>query len=164
MPPLTRALSTLVLVAAAITGCATSSDTSSPPQATSTPSASSTTPTVATTSPGPSQSGTPTQQPDLAGSWSGTWANHQPDQATGTFRIVWKQKGAVLAGTISIAGTPCLSDGTISGVVHGSSIKFGVVSGQAKVAYTGTVSGDTMSGTYATACGNARGQWSASRD
>jgi hypothetical protein len=31
------------------------------------------------------------------------------------------------------------------------------------VAYTGTIAGNSMSGTYSTDCGNARGAWSATK-
>jgi hypothetical protein len=106
-----------------------------------------------------------TAQPEpisgLAGTWSGTWTNSTPDDATGTFELKWTQDGAKLDGTIQIDGTPCLTGGSITGKVRGDSINFGVVSGQVEVNYAGTVSGNEMSGTYATSCGDASGDWQA---
>lgn len=101
---------------------------------------------------------------DLAGTWSGTWANQTPDNAVGTFDLEWEQHGNKLVGTISIAGTPCLDGGSVEGTLRdGNSINFGVVQGQVEVLYAGTVKGDEMSGTYATDCGNAEGDWEATR-
>lgn len=108
-----------------------------------------------------------TAQPEpvsgLGGTWSGTWANSTPDDATGTFEIAWTQDGTKLSGTITIDGTPCLSGGTITGKIRGNAINFGVVEGQVEVNYAGEVEGDTMSGTYATSCGNANGDWEATK-
>ena len=99
----------------------------------------------------------------LSGTWSGHWANSVPDQSTGSFTISWTQSGDQLSGTIVINGTPCLTGGSITGTVHGSSITFGAVHGEVSVDYTGAVAGNTMSGTYATDCGHARGAFTASK-
>jgi hypothetical protein len=99
----------------------------------------------------------------LSGTWSGTWKDTSPDTAEGTFKLTWQQSGPTLNGTITIAGTPCLSGGHIAGALNGSTISFGVVKGAVEVAYTGSVSGTTMSGTYTTSCGNAQGNWEARR-
>lgn len=118
-------------------------------------------------------SGSPSEEPseaptepalDLAGTWSGTWANQTPDHAVGTFDLEWEQHGDKLVGTISISGTPCLDGGSVEGTLReGKYINFGVVQGQVEVNYTGTVKGDEMSGGYATSCGNAEGDWEATR-
>jgi len=102
----------------------------------------------------------PNQSAGLSGTWSGTWKD-TTDPAEGTVKLTWQQSGSVLDGTITIAGTPCLSGGHISGALSGSTIRFGVVKGAVEVAYTGSVSGTTMSGTYTTSCGNAEGNWEA---
>ena len=111
--------------------------------------------TGATTS--PSDEGT-----KLSGTWSGTWKD-TTDPAEGTFKLTWQQSGPTLSGTITIAGTPCLGGGQIAGALNGSTISFGVVKGAVEVAYTGSVSGTTMSGTYTTSCGNAQGNWEAKK-
>ncbi len=128
-------------------------------------------PTVATSPPTVTgvtgATGTTTSPPDLgaglSGTWSGTWKNTTPDKAQGTFKLTWQQSGSVLTGTITIAGTPCLTGGHITGALNGSTISFGVVKGAVEVAYTGSVSGTTMSGTYATSCGSAVGNWQAKK-
>ncbi len=112
----------------------------------------------------PSEAPTEPSVGDLSGTWSGTWANQTPDNAVGTFEIQWEQHGDKLVGTISIDGTPCLDGGSIEGTLRdGNSINFGVVQGQVEVLYAGTVKDDQMSGTYATDCGKASGDWEATR-
>lgn len=127
-----------------------------------------TTPTsviVGETTPTPPPSPT-TQQGSggMSGIWNGQWANQTPDTATGTFSIQWSQQGSNLTGNISIVGTPCLSGGGITGTINGSAINFGVVEGQVTVNYAGIITGsNTMSGTYSTSCGNAYGDWQATK-
>ena len=101
--------------------------------------------------------------PGLAGTWDGTWKNTTPDQSTGTFVLTWTQNGSALTGSIVVKGTPCVTGASITGSVSGSSISFGVVSGQIKIAYDGTISGTTMKGTYAApaTCADAKGSWEA---
>lgn len=106
---------------------------------------------------------TPPVPAGLAGTWSGSWANQTPDRSTGGFTLTWAQNGATLTGSITITGTPCLTGGSITGSVNGSTITFGAVNGEVTVRYVGTVSGTTMSGTYATDCGQARGTWTAAK-
>jgi len=101
--------------------------------------------------------------PGLAGTWDGTWKDTTPDQSTGTFALTWTQNGSALTGSIVVKGTPCVTGASVTGSVSGSSISFGVVSGQIKIAYDGTISGTTMKGTYAApaACADAKGSWEA---
>lgn len=101
---------------------------------------------------------------DLAGHWTGRWQNSSPNSATGTFTLDWSEKGSDLSGIINIDNTPCLSSGSVIGSLDGDQITFGVVSGETTVDYTGAVNEDgSMSGTYSTTCGNARGAWQAAR-
>lgn len=134
--------------------------TSTTSAATPTTAATATTSASATTAPPAATTGGGT---GLTGSWPGEWQNTTPDSSRGTFRIQWTQSGSSLSGTITITGTPCLTGGSISGSLAGSTLNFGVVTGQSQVSYTGTVSGDTMSGTYTTSCGNAQGTWKATK-
>jgi len=62
-----------------------------------------------------------------------------------------------------LQGTPCLTGGTVTGTITGGAISFGAVSGQVTVTYDGSVSGNKMQGTYATGCGNAKGNWAATK-
>jgi hypothetical protein len=162
-----RVLAVLLLCLAMATGACGGDDESG-----ETPTGAQTTETTetgepATSEPAATQTASPTGGTDgggaVAGTWSGTWTNTVPDQSTGTFEIQWGQEGSVLSGTITIEGTPCLTDGSINGALNGNSIAFGVVQGDVQVAYTGSVSGNTMSGTYATDCGNAVGTWEATK-
>jgi hypothetical protein len=57
----------------------------------------------------------------------------------------------------------CLSGGAVTGKLRGSLISFRVVAGQVEVNYAGTFSGNTMSGSYATTCGNAEGEWTSTK-
>jgi len=115
---------------------------SSSPPASSVPAAVST-PTTTTQ--------TTTSDSGLSGKWTGTYSG----TFDGTFVLDWTQSGSTLNGTIklSTAGTT-----NVNGTVTGSSIKFGTVGGTA-VHYTGSVSGDSMSGSYSTSAGG--GTWSA---
>jgi hypothetical protein len=63
-----------------------------------------------------------------------------------------------LAGTINLSTS---GSAPLTGTVSGNTINFGTV-GSAAVTYTGTVSGDTMSGTYVVG-GSDHGSWSAHR-
>jgi hypothetical protein len=100
----------------------------------------------------------------LAGVWNGTWQDTSPDTSSGTFAVTFTEAGSALSGTIAVKGTPCLTSGTVTGTITGSTISFGAVSGQVTITYDGSVSGSKMQGTYAApACGNAKGNWSATQ-
>ena len=118
--------------------------------ATTTTATTSATPTASTTALGP-----------LTGSWKGTWVNESPQTAVGTFTLSWAQQGNTLIGAIGVVGSTCLTGGNVTGTVNGSQLSFGAVEGNNMINYTGTVSGNTMSGTYISACGNSKGAWSA---
>jgi hypothetical protein len=144
------AAGSLVLVA----GCGSSGTSSSRTVAPA--AAASTTPptsaTAATTAPPTTASPAGV---DLSGSWSGQYSGIY----TGTFKLTWQQSGAVLNGTIDISA-PADSLG-IRGTVQGSSISFGAVG---VVTYSGTVHGNSMSGTYQSqAPGGGGGSWSATK-
>ncbi len=146
---------------------ASAAPSASPAQPTPAPTAAATVAVApATSAPTPTAQPTPTIGPseaptDLNGTWVGTWQNSTPDTSAGTFQITWARKGKTMAGTIKIDGTPCLTGGTITGTLSGDKIAFGAVSGQVEVSYTAPIAGSRMSGTYATNCGEARGDWEA---
>jgi hypothetical protein len=93
----------------------------------------------------------------LSGKWSGQYSG----AFAGTFNLNWRQSGSKLNGFIQLS-----SPGTsqpINGSVAGSTIRFGTV-GSSAITYTGTVSGNSMSGTYRVHDGaGSRGNWSASK-
>lgn len=110
-----------------------------------------TTPAVIPTTPAPASS---TSGTDLSGTWSG----HYSGAFSGTFTLTWQQSSSKLSGTIDLS-----SDGSpqINGTVTGDTIKFGTV-GSTAITYSGTVSGDSMTGTY-TVGGSTGGSWSANK-
>jgi hypothetical protein len=96
--------------------------------------------------------GLPPAKVDLSGRWSG----HYSGAFNGTFILNWTQSGSLLHGHISLS-SPHLTLG-IGGAVSGSTIRFGAVG---FVTYSGSVHGNSMSGTYTSPRGG--GSWSATK-
>jgi hypothetical protein len=118
--------------------------------------------TPAATPAATSKAATPPAATGLTGKWDGQYSGSYQ----GTFILHWRQSGSgSLSGTIHISAPP----GTlpIHGRVNGGSIQFGTV-GSSAITYSGTVSGNSMSGTWKLQApsgsgGSAGGPWSASR-
>jgi hypothetical protein len=107
------------------------------------------------------QTNAPTTAPTTAaatGGLSGTWSGQYTGADQGTFTLTWQQSGSNLTGTIKLSAPSVTDD--ISGTVQGDTISFGTLGGEATT-YSGSVSGNTMSGTYKAP--NGSGTWSASR-
>jgi hypothetical protein len=99
----------------------------------------------------------------MTGKWSGTYSS-TTDASTGTFAILFRQDGTQLTGSISIQPPGCVNEGAITGTLNGTTIAFGAVKGAQTIDYTGSVSGNTMSGTYsAPGCDHAKGTWTATK-
>jgi hypothetical protein len=111
----------------------------------------------ATSTPNPSATGLGA----LSGAWMGTWTNETPTPAVGTFTLTWAQQGTLLVGAIGVTGSNCIAAGNVTGSVDGNKISFGAVEGTKLITYVGTVSGNTMSGTYTSDCGPSKGTWTA---
>ena len=145
-----RTLGVGVAVALAVSGCGSGSASSG---ASSAGGASTAIVPISTLPPASSSGGGSTSQgsDDLSGKWAGRYAG----TFSGTFTLNWLQNGSKLHGTITLS-----TSGTVpvNGTVEGDSIKFGTV-GSTAVTYTGTVSGNSMSGSYDTPSGG--GHWSA---
>jgi hypothetical protein len=95
---------------------------------------------------------------DLSGTWDGSYDGAYK----GTFTLDWQQTGTKLTGTIEL---PSLGGSVpINGTVAGDTIKFGTV-GSTNIQYSGSVSGDSMSGSYKvlTGGGSVGGSWKANR-
>jgi hypothetical protein len=90
---------------------------------------------------------------------SGTWAGQYSGAYQGSFTLTWHQSGSNLSGTIKLSAPP----GTlpIHGTVEGGAISFGTV-GSLAITYSGSVSGNSMSGTYQVN-GSGGGPWSANK-
>jgi len=99
-----------------------------------------------------------------SGPLSGNWSGHYSGTYGGKFTLKWQQSGNQLSGTIKIsafanAPTP------LKGTVHSNSITFGTVGSQA-ITYSGSFSGNSMSGTWKMQVGGRSmggGAWQASR-
>ncbi len=92
---------------------------------------------------------------DLSGSWSGQYSG----AFVGTFKLSWQQTGSSLNGTITLSDPPQTL--SLNGTVSGSKISFGTVGSEA-ITYSGSVSGNSMSGSYQVG-GKPGGSWSASK-
>lgn len=96
-------------------------------------------------------------RPALSGRWKGSYGG----SFSGTFVLQWTQSSSKLSGTINLSTAPGAVP--INGSVAGGRIQFGTVGSQA-ITYTGSVSGNSMSGHYQVAGGaGGSGTWSATR-
>jgi hypothetical protein len=154
---------TIPILLAALALATTAAACSDEPAVTSGPTGGSTGPATTETTTTEETMPPPSNAESLAGKWDGSWQNSSPDSSSGTFELEWQQDGDTLSGTIEVHGTGCFSEGSVDGTLNGSQIEFGIVSGGAKISYTGAVTADGLSGTYSAnaACGNAEGDWTA---
>ncbi len=128
-----------------------------------------TAPLAQTAATGGSSSGSPgtTAKPassaSSAAGLSGAWTGQYGGAFSGTFNLNWQQSGSALTGTIQLSTPPMTLD--INGTLAGSSIRFGTVGGVG-IRYTGSVSGSSMSGSYAVGAGKTTtgGSWSAKKN
>jgi eukaryotic-like serine/threonine-protein kinase len=140
-----------IVVALSAAGCGGSSGSASTTTSTQSAGATSATTAASSTSEATTTATSTSEDNSLPGKWAGQYGGTY----SGTFTLHWTQSGTALTGkiTLSQAGTLALN-----GKVNGSHIEFGTVGGPG-ITYTGTVSGDTMSGHYSTP--NGGGTWSA---
>jgi hypothetical protein len=66
----------------------------------------------------------------------------------GTFSWVIEATQDGFTGTIEVQNTACISNGTVDVALDGDQITVGLVQAEEPVTFTGTISGDRMSGTY----------------
>lgn len=106
---------------------------------------------------------------NLTGTWMGTIRSTVISGAFANIVLTLTQSGNSISGTITCSrgNTSCLfSSGEVSGTVSGSSVTGGVTfTGGSCQAFNGTVSGDSMSGSYACSAplGSDSGTWSVTR-
>jgi hypothetical protein len=102
-------------------------------------------------------SSTAEEQAGLTGTWDGSYNGAYK----GTFTLEWRQTGSKLSGTIDLSSAGKLP---IDGTVDGDKISFGTV-GSTAIQSSGSVTGDSMSGSYEVAdgAGSGTGSWSARR-
>ena len=95
---------------------------------------------------------------------SGKWRGQYSGAYQGHFILRWHQSGSRLSGTITLSA-PARGAVGIHGTVQGSTIRFGTVGSEA-ITYSGSASGNSMSGTWQIKGPNGAaggGPWSASR-
>ena len=148
----TIVLLTVIPVVSLLAGCSASTTTGTPTVAPATSAATPTATATPTAAPTPTPTASVATVVPLGGTWNGTYSG----KYSGTFVLTWVQSGAGLVGTIALTSPNTTLH--ITGNATGSSINFGAVG---SVAYTGTISGNTMSGTYVEAGGGGNGSWSA---
>jgi hypothetical protein len=162
---MSRTKITLVAVVSAllIAACSSSHKTGGTSTGTTTPPVA-TTPAAATTSSAttPTTSSAPSTTAAASGALSGTWSGHYSGAYQGTFTLTWQQSGSILSGSITLSTPP--STLNINGTVAGGAIRFGTV-GSVGISYSGTASGNSMSGTYQVQGGGSStgGPWSATK-
>jgi len=133
----------LAVLAVAAVGCgSTTKTTTTTPASTTTATTSAPASTTATTS-----------------GLSGTWRGQYSGAYQGTFTLTWQQAGSNLSGIIGLSA-PAVSL-PIHGTVVAGAIQFGTV-GSFAISYSGSVSGNSMSGTYRVN-GSTGGSWSATK-
>jgi len=89
----------------------------------------------------------PTATAVLEGTWNGTWGFTQLPDA-GTFSMEISPTEGDFSGTIRIDESECVSTGTVTIRLEGERIEIGAVNAEEAITFTGTVSGDRMSGTW----------------
>ena len=133
------------------------------PSITSEGTTSSGTTSVATTSTASGGTITTTTGSDLlTGEWVGSWTSDWG--AVGSLATNWTQTGNNFSGSVTIGGSTCFDAETTAGSIFGTSINLSAVSGA--IAFLGTVSGSTITGsyvTYRTACLGDTGVFTVSR-
>jgi hypothetical protein len=105
---------------------------------------------------------TPASAAAASSGLSGKWSGQYSGAYQGTFILNWHQSGSNLSGTLSLSA-PAITP-SIHGKVTGGAIRFGTV-GSMAITYSGSVSGNSMSGTYQvhTPNGSVGGPWSATK-
>lgn len=99
---------------------------------------------------------------DLTGRWAGEFQATAPTVSNGTFTLEFGGSAPNYTGTIVLAGL-CEPSCPITANVAGNAISFGSVGAQA-VTYSGTISGNSMSGSYQVGtAGDGEGTWKAVR-
>jgi hypothetical protein len=155
---------TVVVALGLVLAACSKSATSTPTGPTGTTAPAATTPaatTAAVTTPPSTSSESPSSSPAAGGDLTGKWTGQYSGAFKGTFTLNWTQTGSKLKGSINLSTSGTLP---INGTVDGSAIHFGTV-GSTDITYTGSVSGDSMSGSYQvhTPNGAVGGPWSATR-
>jgi tetratricopeptide (TPR) repeat protein len=93
---------------------------------------------------------------DLTGAWVGTW-NDPTSGDSGSISLNLTQTDTSVTGTVSVTGSDCISTGTITGTVSGSTLNSEIVSGDFTASYNATCTSTSMNGTYGVTSGECDG-------
>lgn len=75
-----------------------------------------------------------------------------------------KQEGANITGDIKIGGSPITQGGKISGTIDGNKLEFGLIKDKkGRLKYVGTISENSMSGTWQIPSIKDHGTWQADK-
>lgn len=95
--------------------------------------------------------------------WQGTWASEKTRKC-GDFQVALEQDGSNITGDIKIGGSSITKGGKISGVIDGNKLEFGLIKDKkGRLKYVGTISENTMSGTWQIPSVKDRGTWQAAK-
>ncbi|MBL7155630.1 MAG: hypothetical protein ISS90_00630 [Candidatus Omnitrophica bacterium] len=95
--------------------------------------------------------------------WNGTWVSEKTAKK-GEFEFSLEKAGEAFSGYILISGSPITKGGRINGVIKGNEIKFGLSKNKrGELTYVGTISNNTMLGTWQIPIIKDRGSWEASK-
>ncbi|HUZ70297.1 MAG TPA: hypothetical protein VMU65_11345 [Candidatus Saccharimonadales bacterium] len=149
----TIVICTAIAMGSLVAACSASSTTNTPTPTAATANTPTPTATPVPSTPTPTPTPAPTTV-DLSGTWTGSYSG----PFNGTFTLAWLQSGSALHGTIQLSRPA--DNLHISGNVSGSGISFGAVG---VVTYSGTVSGNSMSGSYVDVANGQTGSWSGNK-
>ena len=156
VPGVTMAAALIVTLAACSSPASTSTHVTSQLRNSAVPSAA-----VPASAPASAAAASAAPAASAAGGLSGTWSGQYGGAFQGTFTLHWLQSGSQLSGSIQLSNPG--NTLSVHGSVAGGSIRFGTV-GSGGITYSGTVSGNSMSGTYQVQNGTgAGGNWSAAK-
>ena len=83
---------------------------------------------------------------NLTGDWSGTWTDTSGSNS-GNISLTLTQTNTLVSGTVSITGSECISTGTLSGAVAGSTLDSEIVSGSDIASFRANCTSTSMNGT-----------------
>jgi hypothetical protein len=103
------------------------------------------------------------------GSWNGTWTSSSG--TSGTLKLDLRQSGSEVRGTAVLAGSPCVSNASVTGETDGDAVTLSVVSATATLSLAGKGSEDEktakLEGELAfkgsSVCAGQSGTWSVTR-
>jgi hypothetical protein len=93
---------------------------------------------------------------DAAGTWTGPWTTDAAG-ISGTVTLQIAQQGATLSGTVAFANEPCFAMSTLTATLSGESFSGSLANGAQTATLTGSIAGDSMTGTATATAGSCMG-------